>query len=362
MATRRQEVAPPKNTESQSETNNESDLRKESRESAMRREGNGTSQTNGDSGLAKSFDPQKLATGLGWFSIGLGLAELIAPRGVAKVAGLEGNNNGVIRLFGLREIASGVGIFSQQRPTESMWSRVAGDGLDLAMLGAAFASPKTKKGRLAFATASVLGVTALDLMCAQQLQKSGAENSGVRVQRTVIVNRSPEELYQFWRNFENLPRFMKHLEAVRDTGEGRSHWVAKGPADTRFEWDAKITEDIPNELIAWESLEGSDVNNAGFVMFDAAPGNRGTIVSVEFEYDPPAGLLGKGIAKLFGEEPEQQVAADLRRFKQVMETGEVVVSDATLPGTGYMEQRPAQPPTTEDVDNYRASIGEGRMQ
>lgn len=110
----------------------------------------------------------QLAQGLGWFSLGLGLAEFLAPRGVAKIAGLDTKHTGLIRMFGLREMASGVGIFMQRKPVEALWSRVAGDALDLACLGAAFASPSSKKGRLAFATASVLGVTVADVLCAKQ--------------------------------------------------------------------------------------------------------------------------------------------------------------------------------------------------
>jgi uncharacterized membrane protein len=301
---------------------------------------------NGDHG--KKNGSERLANGLGWFSIGLGLAEVLAPRGVAKIAGLEGKHTGLIRLFGLREIASGIGIFSQRKPAEAVWSRVLGDGLDIACLAAAYGSPRSKKTRLALATASVLGVTALDVICAKELSESkGIKLGAVLVHRAVVINSTPEELYQFWRNFENLPQFMKHLESVEVIDERRSHWVAKGPAGATVEWDAEITADQPNRLIAWRSLEGADVPNAGSVRFEPAPGNRGTIVKVVMEYHPPAGILGATIAKLFGEEPEQQVADDLRRFKQVIETGEVVISEATILGTGASEQRPAQPPEEE---------------
>jgi uncharacterized membrane protein len=136
---------------------------------------------------------------------------------------------------------------------------------------------------------------------------------------------------------------MRHLESVKVTGEGRSHWVAKGPAGSSVEWDAEVTEDRPNELIAWRSLEGSEVYNAGSVRFEDATGKRGAIVTVEIDYNPPGGLIGVVAAKLFGEEPYGQLQDDLRRFKQVIEVGEVVLSDATLPGTGMTEQRPAQP-------------------
>lgn len=299
-----------------------------------------------------SSSAKRLARGLGWFSVGLGLAELLAPRAIASISGVSNAHTGLIRLYGLRELASGVAIFSQEKPTEAVWSRVAGDALDLASLGMAFTSPDAKRGRVAFATANVLAVTALDLICAKQL--SGNGNQGVHAQASCIVNRSPEEVYSFWRRFENLPRFMKHLESVKDLGNGRSHWVAKGPAGMSVEWDATIIADVPNEVITWRSLEDSDVDNAGAVRFEAAPGGRGTIVKVNIQYNPPAGVIGATIAKLFGEEPEQQLDDDLRRFKQVMEVGEVVVSDATLMGSGYFEQRPARPAHAKELQEAEA--------
>lgn len=296
--------------------------------------------------LKKYVNEEQLARGLGWFSIGLGLAELLAPRGVAKVAGIRGNT-GLIRLFGLREIASGIAIFTQgKRPAGALWSRVVGDALDLACLGAAFASPESNKGRVAFATANVLAVTALDVLCAQQLSADddGAQTQKgkIPVNKSIIVNAPAEEVYSYWRDFENLPRFMHYLESVTVTGEGRSHWVAKAPGGS-VEWDAEVTEDRSNELIAWRSLEGSEVETTGSVRFEPAVGGRGTVIHVKLDYNPPGGVVGALVAKLFGEDPGAQMQIDLRRFKQVIELGEVVVSDGTLVGEGYTEQRPAQP-------------------
>jgi uncharacterized membrane protein len=328
----------------------------------MRGDGGGHGEGNGVVGewrgaladALEGVDAEKLARGLGWFSIGLGLAELLAPRGVAKISGISGKNAGLIRLFGLREIASGIGIFAQgRRPTEAVWSRVVGDALDLACLGAAFASPKNNKGRLAFATANVLAVTALDVLCAQQLSDGEGEGATKRgttqVKNSLIINRAPEELYQYWHDFENLPNIMKHLESVSVRDERRSHWVAKAPAGTSVEWDAEITEDRPNEFIAWRSLEGSDVDNSGSVRFEPAPGGRGTIVRVEINYTPPGGALGSLVAKLFGEEPGQQAQESLRCFKQLMETGEVAVSDGTFYDNGILTQRPARPVSGEEA-------------
>jgi uncharacterized membrane protein len=237
-----------------------------------------------------------------------------------------------------------------------VWARVAGDALDLACLGAAFASPETNKGRLAFATGNVLAVTALDVLCAEQLggregESAGAKKGTTQVKNSLIINRPPQELYQYWRNFENLPEIMRHLESVKVKGEGRSHWVAKAPAGTSVEWDAEMTEDRPNELIAWRSLEGSDVDNSGSVRFEPAPGKRGTIVKVEINYTPPGGALGSLVAKLFGEEPGQQAQESLRTFKQLMETGELTVSDGTYWDNGFLTQRPAQPVSQEEQES-----------
>ena len=157
---------------------------------------------------------------------------------------------------------------------------------------------------------------------------------GFKVEKSVTINRPAIELYTFWRNFENLPRFMNHLESVKVTGENRSHWVAKAPAGTTVEWDAEVYNEKPNELIAWRTLEGADVDSAGSVRFEQATGGRGTTVRVVLKYDPPGGALGSAVARLFGENPEQQIDEDLRRFKQLMETGEVSTTEGQPSGRG----------------------------
>jgi uncharacterized membrane protein len=282
---------------------------------------------------------EQIALGLGLFSIGLGLAEVLAPKKVSKLIGVRGKHDGLLRLFGLREITAGIGILTQKKPTGWLWSRVVGDAMDLAFLGNAMSSPKSNRTRVALATAAVAGVTALDIANAQQFSSSSdTPETPVRV-KSVTINRSPEEVYQFWRNFQNLPRFMNHLESVQITNEKQSHWTARGPAGTTVEWDAEIIEDIPNQLIAWRSTEGSDIENSGSVRFAPAPGGRGTRVTAEIQYAPPGGAIGVGIAKLFGEEPKQQMKDDLYLFKQVIETGEVVHSDASI----HAGPHPAQP-------------------
>jgi len=142
---------------------------------------------------------------------------------------------------------------------------------------------------------------------------------GIHVVEAVTINRPIGEVYRFWRNFENLPQFMRHLESVAMREAGVSHWVAKGPAGTHVEWDARIINDVDNKVIGWQSLEGSTVATAGSVNFDET--DRGTQVRVHLQYSPPAGKLGSAVAWLFGEEPSQQIREDLGRFKLLLETG-----------------------------------------
>jgi len=155
--------------------------------------------------------------------------------------------------------------------------------------------------------------------------------SKIHVTKSITINKSPAELYQFWHNFENLPQFMTHLEAVTVTDEKRSHWKAKAPLGTTVEWDAEITSDIENERIGWKSIEGSEIPNSGVVEFRPTT-NRGTELRVVLTYEPPAGELGALVAKLFGEEPNGQVREDLRRFKQLMESGTIMTVDGQTSG------------------------------
>lgn len=186
---------------------------------------------------------------------------------------------------------------------------------------------------------------ALNINTAQETDASGRALSmtssrrqklterGLHVTQSFLINRSPEDLYSYWRNFENLPRIMSYLESVRVIDEKRSHWVAKAPklAGGKVEWDAEITIDEPNARIGWRSLSGADVDNQGQVQF--TPGTRGTAVRVVMDYMPPAGRVGKWISTLFGENPETVVREDLRNFKRVMELGEVPTTEGQSRGT-----------------------------
>ena len=178
----------------------------------------------------------------------------------------------------------------------------------------------------------------------------------VHVEKAIAINKSPEELFGFWRQFENLPRFMENLESVTRIDETKSHWVATGPAGKKIEWDAEIYNEKENELIAWRSLPGADVANAGSVHFERAPGGDGTYVKVNFNYNPPGGTAGKLLAKLFGEEPGQWVEQNLRRLKQLMETGEIATTEGQPAGASRAASAAAGGERKENKMSSKANL------
>jgi uncharacterized membrane protein len=291
-----------------------------------------------------------LARGLGWFSLGLGVAQVAAPGAVDRLIGVDDGpvNQALMRAVGVREIAAGAGILSSSRPVGWLWSRVAGDAMDLASLGVAYVSDNDRR-RVAAALASVAGITVLDLIASVRTTRAPRpvlEKPPMEAKGAITVKRPIDEVYLYWHDFANLPNFMHHLDSVQVSGAKRSHWKANAPAGRFVEWDAVILDETPNVLIAWASVDGADVENTGTVRFAPAPGGRGTEVRVDLHYAQPGGAVGATVAKLFGEDPRQQINDDLRRFKQVMETGEVVRSEGSPQGTStrqLLRQRPAQP-------------------
>lgn len=274
----------------------------------------------------------RVINGLGWFSIGLGLAELLVPDQLARLIGVRERPT-LFRLLGLRELAAGVGIFSRQRPASALWSRVGGDLMDLSLLGLALGDRCNDRDRINAAIAAVGGVTALDLLCAARATQAMPRVRTLRVVRSIAINREPSDCYAFWRGLENLPRFMRHVVDVKKLDEGRSHWVVCAPAGRTVEWDAEVVRQEPDRLIAWRSLEGADVDSTGVVEFAPRPGGKkGTLLRVAMEYRPPAGVLGAAVAKLFGEAPGQQLKEDLRRLKRLLETGEIPTTEGQPSG------------------------------
>jgi uncharacterized membrane protein len=307
---------------------------------------------------------RELADFLGWFSLGLGSPQITTPGRVNKLIGVRDDSESRFwqRVVGVRELAAAVGILVQRRPREWLWARVAGDLMDLGLLACAFRSKRADAERLVATTASVAGVTVADTLAAVAWTEhppddETREDRHMRVRAAITVRAPRDQVYAYWRDFQNLPRFMDHLESVQVTGNGQSHWKASAPSGATVEWNASIVEDEPGEIIAWRSVEDSDIENRGTVRFADAPGDRGTEIHLHIEYDAPGGPLAALIAKLFGEEPTQQAKDDLRRFKQVIETGEVVRSDGTPEGASarrLLHQRPAHPPAAEELEKILA--------
>lgn len=306
-----------------------------------------------------------LTSFLGWFSVGLGAAELLAPDLVARVIGVdEEENRGLLRAFGVRELIAGVGILTRPRPTYWVWNRVIGDTIDLAALARAMQSDDNDRARLTAATTAVLGVTALDVISAISYARgvppaggrAGHDEGSYQIPETVdgtqllsaiiTVNKPIEEVYAFWKNPQNFPLFMQNLESVKVSSPSRAHWKVKAPAGLSIEWDAELIQDEPNERIAWKSVGDGEVINTGTVRFRAATGNRGTEVELETQTKPKGGPLGAKIAKFLATVPRTQMMNDLRRFKQLIEVGEVIKSDASaVPGI-----HPARPPKYNEME------------
>jgi uncharacterized membrane protein len=285
-----------------------------------------------------------LGKAMGWLSMALGAAQLLAPRSFARATGLP-EWLWLYRAIGARELACGIGLLAQPKSAAWRWARVVGDSMDAAVLGAAMFSPVRDRRRLAATAALAAGITAMDVRAsaARRRRPSSEELPGTggkrHVLQTITVNYPPDECYGFWRNFESFPRFMRHVEEVRHIDDQRSHWVATGPAGRHVEWDAEITLDEPNRQIAWRSIERADVHNSGSVRFSPSLDGRGTLIEVEMDYRPPAGRAGAVVAMLFGEEPSLQIEGDLRRFKQLIETGEIPTTRGQPHGQRTLKSR-----------------------
>ncbi|MEU2613711.1 SRPBCC family protein [Micromonospora sp. NPDC007271] len=304
-------------------------------------------QDRGSAGLARL---------LGWFSLGLGVTALAAGPRASRLAGVDDSRIApvVLRTAGIRELGHAATLLVPRRPGLGAWTRVAGDVLDLAATGQALRHRcGERQRRLTYVMAALAGITAVDLYVSVRAtrRRRGMTGTG-RAYGSVTVNRTPEQAYGFWHDFENLPRFMYHLQSVRMTGDRRSQWIAKAPAGRSVRWEAEVIEDRPNQLIRWRSVDGARVPNSGVVRFTPVAGGKGTEVRVELEYAPPGRVLGALVARAFGEHPQQQVRDDLRRFKQVIETGEIARSDGTPDGTSsasQLNQRPARPLATQSA-------------
>lgn len=277
-----------------------------------------------DTSSQKSAQATSFPRTLGWFGIALGTAEILAPYWVARRVGLSPDTSSTIRWQGLREIISGALILKNPSSPIGMWARVAGDAIDLTLLARASDShtgqnEKRRRSRLLVST-----ISALDVACAASLSRLKASHSArsTEFRESITIEKPPHELYRFWRSFDQLPVVMNYLESVTVLDDKHSHWVTKPLGDTRFEWDCEIVSDEPDRSISWRSTPDSEICTEGSVRFNPLDHQRGTRVSVEMNFIPtrvPPGL-GRPLSKLA---IYLAVRRDLRRFKQLMETGEI---------------------------------------
>src|SRR6185436_9678445 len=298
---------------------------------------------------SQRFDvaPANLSRGLGWFSLALGLTEIALPEMLSRTIGIKpkSSTSWLLRAMGVRELLSGAGVLMQPHRPLPLWTRIAGDVVDLALLAVASQTKRSSAARLAGTMAAVAGVSALDVIAARRAHRTFAQ-ANQPVIFSVTINKPPAEVYAFFRRLSQLPLFMDYLESVHEIDSQRSHWVARLPIGGTISWDARITEDRAGEVLAWQSIEGSLLSTRGRVTFARAPGRDMTEVRVEMQL----GFLGTrpstSIARFF---TRSQIKGDLRRLKQVLETGEVLMSDASA----HRRPHPARPPAQGDKLQHR---------
>lgn len=321
-------------------------------------------------------------------SVALGFGLTTWPAQLGRWAGTgEGSGTRLaLRASGVRKMVTGTGLVASRNPAPWWRARVVGDAMDITVLALAWHRRRDQRGRLGAMITGLAAVTSVDLWAARRASTRWAElGRGVaaaekvvdvtahnvdtphirgivpddegQVSTSITVRQSTMEAYQAWRRLDRLPEFMTHLESVVEGPNGTSHWVASAPAGQQISWDAQIIDDQPGERLEWRSLPGSEVSNHGRVTFREAPAGLGTEVTVSLEFQPPVvGRAGAFVARLFGEHPQQQVGDDLRRFKQMLETGEVLRSDGSPRGSRTIDlttQHPAAPDVSAAVRNVR---------
>jgi uncharacterized membrane protein len=268
------------------------------------------------------------ARNLGILSLALGAGALFMPRSTSRLSGLEPHRR-LLPLVGMREITAGIGLLSARNSTPWLWSRVIGDGMDLVVCASSLFSPRNpRRLSAAVTTAVVAAITAIDV---RESLRSSISSDGrsagsapdALVTSSVIVGKSPQECYEFWRNVSNMTRISPMVESVTVLDDRTSRWLIRSPLGNAIEWDSKITGDTPGERISWQSVDGGGLYHAGVVRFEPSTGNRGTLVTISVHYRVPGGAAAEGVAKLLGADPRSEVREDLRRFKQLLETGEI---------------------------------------
>ncbi|MDB4980964.1 MAG: hypothetical protein JWM82_1716 [Myxococcales bacterium] len=286
------------------------------------------------------------SVGLGWFSVGLGLAELAAPGALATLVGVPDRpaTRWIVRGLGARELGVGLALLSRPKRAGWLWARTTGDLIDLTLLGTALLSPRTNRLRAGTAMAAVVGAAALDAWAG----KKALETDRAPVRRTITIGKPANEIYAYWRDLGNLPRFMDRIESVELVDARRSRWRARGPVGASVTWDAEIVEDRAGDVIAWRASEADVLRHEGSVRFVPAPNGKSTELHVCVRYGQQQGVgavLKSMLAPLSDLALGEQLEADLGRLKQLLETGQVMRSDASL----HRGMHPARPAGNDEV-------------
>jgi uncharacterized membrane protein len=281
----------------------------------------------------KQGTASKLAGALGWMSIGLGVTQMVAPRIIASLAGVP-RRKSESRLMGIRKIATGMGMLAQPQHALGLWTRVGTNLMELARLRKEARRRDARRVRVAATMAAVAGATVVSAICAKKLSAARSAGSPTNIQHSAstAVNRSPEDCYRQWRDFEKLTTIFRHLKSVRTTGDRRSEWVARGPDGRDITWSIEVTGDIPNQLIEWRSNGGSEMSHFGWVRFEPILRGKGTIVRVHMQYEIPASAAGGWLTSHLGNDPGLRLRKALLRFKQLLETGEIATTEGQSSG------------------------------
>lgn len=300
----------------------------------------------GNGSGARKTAARDLSRTLGWVSLGLGAAQLAAPGWLVDLIGIEdgGRNRAILRLLGFREVATGAGLLAGSNPTPWMWGRVGGDAIDLALLASTLDDRGTNRQRLAGAAAITAAITAIDAICSAWLTSTPVAREArrpepVRVATAITVRAPASRIYEALANAQNLPRFATSFASIDVQDPRLTRWTATLPGGLSLEWGLEITEEEPGERIAWRTREGSTFPASGQIALRPAPADQGTEVRFTAEFAPPGGELGARLGDLFSGAIGTKIHNDLRRFKQLMELGEIVQSDAS----SARGPHPAQP-------------------
>jgi uncharacterized membrane protein len=303
----------------------------------------------------------RLVIALGWASAIAGARLVLAPTAAVEAIGTADapGHRRVTELAGARNLAVAAGLLLRSSPAW-LWARVGGDLLDMTLLGwgaqrsgvlrrISGKIDRSRATRVGVAAAALAGLTGIDLYAAMTRSRP---TTALRLTSSVTVAVPALQAYELWRLFERLPAFLTHIDEIRVTGPDTSHWRASAPFGAPVEWDAQIVDDVPGERLAWLSIAGGAVANAGDVAFSPAPGGRGTEIHVTLYYRTSGARAAAALARYFGERPARQLDDELRRFKQIVETGEVVRSEGAPGGKyarGDFPQHPARPLSRDEL-------------